>query len=296
MRSENGNANSSRTSSSVQSVRTAPRRSTSVALRTASERVISTANLTLFRRCARLGSSMLPFSAAQGRPAGPNAGGKYSWPPGSLSTDVGNCSRHYRGGWPGAGRQLALAAPMRALSPIRPGRLWICAPAARAICRSTTTLASIAPSRCRPTIPRSALCGRCLQQSPVFDACVAPFRYAYPVDRMIQGLKYRRELVYGRILGQLLARHLSRRDTRPELVIPVPLGMARYRERGFNQARELALPVCEALGLTLNSQSGRASSRDTGAGSAGSERAAHEYTACFRVDGAADRATCRHHR
>ncbi len=97
------------------------------------------------------------------------------------------------------------------------------------------------------------LCGRCLQRPPVFDACVAPFRYAFPVDRMIQGLKYRRELVYGRILGQLLARHLSRRETRPELVIPVPLGLARYRERGFNQARELALPVCRSLGLTVSS-------------------------------------------
>jgi len=99
-----------------------------------------------------------------------------------------------------------------------------------------------------------ALCGACLTRPPVFDACVAPFRYAFPVDRMIQGLKYRHELVYGRVLGQLLARHLSRRDTRPELVIPVPLGLRRYRERGFNQARELALPICQALDLTLNSR------------------------------------------
>jgi ComF family protein len=60
--------------------------------------------------------------------------------------------------------------------------------------------------------------------------------------------------VYGRVLGELLARHLAQRNTRPELVIPVPLGLARYRERGFNQARELALPVCKSLGLTLNSQ------------------------------------------
>ena len=87
----------------------------------------------------------------------------------------------------------------------------------------------------------------------MFDACVAPFRYAFPVDRMIQGLKYRGDLTYGRILGELLARHLSHRQTRPELVIPVPLGYVRYRERGFNQARELALPVCKSLGLTLRS-------------------------------------------
>ncbi|WP_293858190.1 ComF family protein [Steroidobacter sp.] len=87
----------------------------------------------------------------------------------------------------------------------------------------------------------------------MFDACVAPFRYAFPVDRMIHGLKYRGELTYGRVLGELLARHLVSRGTRPDVVIPVPLGTARYRERGFNQARELALPVCKALGLSLRS-------------------------------------------
>jgi ComF family protein len=70
---------------------------------------------------------------------------------------------------------------------------------------------------------------------------------------MIQGLKYRGDLVYGRILGQLLARHLTHRETRPEVVVPVPLASARYRERGFNQARELALPVCKTLDLTLRS-------------------------------------------
>ena len=98
-------------------------------------------------------------------------------------------------------------------------------------------------------IARPALCGACLQHPPAFDACVAPFRYAFPVDRMIQGLKYRRELYYGRILGELLSRHVS--QTRPELVIPVPLSLARYRERGFNQARELARPLCKRLGLRL---------------------------------------------
>lgn len=110
---------------------------------------------------------------------------------------------------------------------------------------------------CAESLPRElstpALCGACLKQPPIFDACVAPFLYGFPVDRMIQGLKYRGDLVYGRILGNLLARHLARRQTRPELVIPVPLASMRYRERGFNQARELALPVCKALSLTLRS-------------------------------------------
>jgi ComF family protein len=99
----------------------------------------------------------------------------------------------------------------------------------------------------------ASLCGACLRHPPAFDACVAPFLYAFPVDRMIQGLKYRRQLYYGRILGQLLAQHVARRDTQPEIVIPVPLSAARYRERGFNQARELARPICTSLGLRLRS-------------------------------------------
>jgi ComF family protein len=70
---------------------------------------------------------------------------------------------------------------------------------------------------------------------------------------MVQGLKYRRDLCYGRILGQLLARHLVERSTRPDVVIPVPLAPNRYRERGFNQARELARPLCASMGLSLRS-------------------------------------------
>jgi ComF family protein len=110
---------------------------------------------------------------------------------------------------------------------------------------------------CAEPLPRElsqpALCGACLRYPPAFDACVAPFRYAFPVDRMIQGLKYRRELAYGRILGELLGRHLSDRNTTPAIVIPVPLAARRYRERGFNQARELALPLCKSLQLSLRS-------------------------------------------
>jgi ComF family protein len=102
-------------------------------------------------------------------------------------------------------------------------------------------------------IGRSLLCGACLRRMPPFQCCAA-FRYAYPVDRLIQGLKYRRRLAYGRVLGQLLARRLMTRDgALPQLIVPVPLGTRRYRERGYNQARELALPIHHALGLPLRS-------------------------------------------
>ena len=102
-------------------------------------------------------------------------------------------------------------------------------------------------------LPQPALCGACLRRPPRFDACVAPFIYEFPVDRMIQKLKYGHELQFGHVLGQLLAQRLACRGSRPELVIPVPLASRRFRERGFNQARELALPLCRSLNLTLRS-------------------------------------------
>jgi ComF family protein len=195
---------------------------------------------------------MLRLSVTQGRPAGPNAGG-------SIRGRWEACQPMLRTAVDIVGRLAGTAA-----SWLWPPRCALCRQSGQehldlcAGCEADLPLNDTACEHCAEPLPANhskvALCGRCLQQAPAFDACFAPFRYAFPVDRMIQGLKYRHDLVYGRILGELLARHLSRRQTRPELVVPVPLGTARYRDRGFNQARELALPVCEALELTLNSR------------------------------------------
>lgn len=97
------------------------------------------------------------------------------------------------------------------------------------------------------------ICGQCLRRAPHFHACVAPFRYDYPLDRLIQGLKYRGQMAYGRVLGRLLANHLLARPRSdlPQLLIPTPLAPRRYRARGFNQSHEIALPLARALQIDL---------------------------------------------
>lgn len=111
--------------------------------------------------------------------------------------------------------------------------------------------------RCAGPLPAGAAtgwCARCQRHAPPFASCRVPLRYQYPVDRMIQGLKYQRQLAMGRVLGSLLARHvLANAVPLPEIILPVPLGPARYRRRGFNQARELALPVGVATGVPVRS-------------------------------------------
>ncbi len=92
-------------------------------------------------------------------------------------------------------------------------------------------------SSCAHPLPAPGLCGRCIAEPPHFDTVIAACRYAFPVDGLIQAYKYNGRLVAGAALASLLA---VRVQQRPDLIVPVPLTAQRLRERGFNQALELA--------------------------------------------------------
>ena len=82
------------------------------------------------------------------------------------------------------------------------------------------------------------------------------FKYAYPIDHFIRAIKFRGERVFARVLGELLARELRvRRWELPDCIVPMPLHSARLRERGFNQALEIARFAAASLGARVDSQS-----------------------------------------
>lgn len=96
------------------------------------------------------------------------------------------------------------------------------------------------------------LCGECLHREPPFTATSAPFVYAQPLDLLMTKLKFGRSLAAGRVLSELWITAL--RETpppKPLLLIPVPLHASRLRERGYNQALELARPLARALAIPL---------------------------------------------
>jgi ComF family protein len=99
----------------------------------------------------------------------------------------------------------------------------------------------------------SRVCGACLRKPPRVAATHTGFRYEFPVNHLLRSLKYGGGLENSRVLGKLLAEHLLniRRDDMPECVLPVPLGEARFRERGFNQATEIAHVVAHRMQLPL---------------------------------------------
>jgi ComF family protein len=97
--------------------------------------------------------------------------------------------------------------------------------------------------RCALASPDGALCGRCLAESPHFDATVAALWYRFPADTLVQALKFGGTLPLANYLGALLGRRVGG-DI--DCVVPVPLSAARLRERGYNQAMEIARRVGKA--------------------------------------------------
>lgn len=105
----------------------------------------------------------------------------------------------------------------------------------------------------------AAWCGRCLKDPPSYDRTLSVFQYAHPVDHLIHDLKFNRKLAIARLLGELMAQQLKKRagvlsPALPQLIIPVPLHAARLRERGYNQAMELARPIACALKIPIDYQ------------------------------------------
>lgn len=102
---------------------------------------------------------------------------------------------------------------------------------------------------CAQPMPVAGTCGACLAHPPHFDATAAVWRYAFPLDQLIQSLKYAHRLASADFLGRALV--TLRPAARPDLILPVPLSAARLRERGFNQSVELARPLARRLGVPL---------------------------------------------
>lgn len=75
------------------------------------------------------------------------------------------------------------------------------------------------------------------------------WRYEPPISRALLHLKYRPDRRVARILGGQLAHTARLAGWSPSLIVPVPLGPARLRERGFNQAALLAEACSNALGV-----------------------------------------------
>ena len=138
------------------------------------------------------------------------------------------------------------------------------------LCRGSTTfdnpLCALCISACpAPTCFCSAcglpihhsdtgLCPQCLIEPPLFDSCLAPFLYEFPVNRMLQMIKYQARLELVRPIVKPLAELLVDEygeSPWPQAIIPVPLHDKRLRSRGYDQTLLLAKALIRQLPVEM---------------------------------------------
>ena len=126
----------------------------------------------------------------------------------------------------------------------------------QALCRQCVERFAPPVPRCRGCALRlppgqptgQPLCGECLRQGPAFEHCVCAADYGFPWDALIAQAKFhaRPELMIP--LSALLAAAARQvRAPAPALLLPIPLDPQRLRERGYNQAWELARELARHL-------------------------------------------------
>jgi ComF family protein len=115
-------------------------------------------------------------------------------------------------------------------------------------------------ARFAPPVPRCATCalpivagvvqcGECVRHPPPLDACIAACTYAWPWPGRVAEFKFRGEAGLAGPLATLLrsAPWVEPAVEQADIVLPMPQAPARLRERGFNQAHELARRLAPRL-------------------------------------------------
>lgn len=146
-------------------------------------------------------------------------------------------------------------ATIQALARLLPQDCFVCGQASgdRLLCAACETglphlTGPLCPACALPSAP-GTLCGACQSEPPHFNATFAAFRYAFPVEHVVQELKYRHRLPLAGWLADALASRLAMPAV--DCLLPLPLSARRMKERGFNQAQEIARPLARRFGLPL---------------------------------------------
>lgn len=104
------------------------------------------------------------------------------------------------------------------------------------------------------------VCGECLKNPPSYEQCHSAFCYAFPINTLVANFKYNGKRHYGKLLSQLLAEQIANEIkqgaiTRPDLLLPVPLHIKRYSQRGFNQSDDICTDLSKRLKIPINHHS-----------------------------------------
>lgn len=95
----------------------------------------------------------------------------------------------------------------------------------------------------------TGVCSACMTERPSFRALRAWAVFDDPLRKALHKLKYRRDVSLGDALALQMIPFVAGLDWPVNVVVPIPLGHKRYKERGYNQVAMIAKPLALALGL-----------------------------------------------
>ena len=157
-------------------------------------------------------------------------------------------------------RRLAASVWKTALDIAFPIRCLGCAESGRFICADCVELLpELVSPFCRVCASPGVrgVCSWCRDKSPAVDAIRAPYLYVRrsPIYRAITLLKYGGIRSLAPELSDLLVRFLGARQTRFDLIVPVPSHPSRVRQRGYSQAGLIASALGDRLSIEVDSDS-----------------------------------------
>jgi competence protein ComFC len=86
-------------------------------------------------------------------------------------------------------------------------------------------------------------CERCKASPPFYTSLHSYSVFGGPIREAIHKLKYQREIGLGASLAPLMISSITKLNWSLDLITTVPLGLVRFKERGYNQANLLARPI-----------------------------------------------------
>lgn len=96
---------------------------------------------------------------------------------------------------------------------------------------------------------KAGVCSTCLADKPHFRALRAWAVFADPVQTALHKLKYRRDISMGDLLASQMVNFVKDLNWQVDLIVPIPLGRQRLKERGYNQVGMIAQPLALALNM-----------------------------------------------
>jgi competence protein ComFC len=97
--------------------------------------------------------------------------------------------------------------------------------------------------KCGLPLSRAGQCASCKLSTPKYVMLRSWLVFEGPIRHALHKLKYRRNMALGDALATHLADYVDTLGWPVDLVVPVPLGKERTKERGYNQVGLVAMPL-----------------------------------------------------